>query len=205
MEELIIVDRQNDFSRPEGSLYVKGSEESKVEIINYINKNAKNIVSAICTVDWHSPNHCSFKRNGGEWPDHCRQFSVGAGIDTDIYNALIENNIPIKVFKKGNVDSIEEYGAFENITIFKRYNGNGEVEDDVIVNNVAMNNPLPLDCFTLTVCGIAGDYCVKETIKNLINFKDIELDVRVMVDGIASIDGGKTLNEFIKENNLKTV
>ena len=200
MEELIIVDRQNDFSRLEGSLYVKGSEESKIAIINYINKNAKNIVSAICTVDWHSPNHCSFKKNGGIWPNHCQQFSVGAGIDDDIYNALVENNIPIRVFKKGNIDSSEEYGAFEYINYYKV-----NEEDIVTINNQAMNNSISLDCFTLTVCGIAGDYCVKETIKNLINFEDIELNVRVMKDGIASIDDGTTLNEFIKENNLTVV
>jgi len=203
MEELIIVDRQHDFSSPTGTLYVQGSDGAKVAIINYINKNAKNIVAAICTVDWHSPNHCSFKRNGGEWPAHCQQFSIGAGIDTDIYNALILNNIPIRVFKKGNVDSTEEYGAFENIHVSRYSNEEGDI--DVIVNNAAMNNALPLDCFTLTVCGTAGDYCVKETIKNLINFKGVELNVQVMLDGIASIDDGTTIRNFVKENNLKTV
>ena len=41
-------------------------------------------------------------------------------------------------------------------------------------------------------------YCVKETLKNLLKYKPI-----VYTKGIASIDGGKILKEFIKENNLK--
>ena len=63
-----------------------------------------------------------------------------------------------------------------------------------------------MDCFTLTVCGIAGDYCVKNTIDKLIhNDCPVELNVRVMLDGIASIDDGTTINNYIEENNLKTV
>ncbi len=201
METLVIVDFQKDFSKPEGSLYVNGSEQAKEAIIGYINKNAKGIVSVIFTVDWHSPNHCSFKRNGGIWPDHCRQFTEGAGIDDDIFNACIENNIPIQVFKKGTIDSEEEYGAFDIIN-YHVFND----KDIVTVNNMARKNLLELDCFTLTVCGIAGDYCVKNTIDKLIHDDcPVELNVRVMLDGIASIDDGTTIKNYIKENNLKVV
>ena len=52
----------------------------------------------------------------------------------------------------------------------------------------------------VVICGLAGDYCVLETIKALIDLKPI-----IMLDGIASIDGGEKLNNYIKEHNLKTI
>ena len=55
---------------------------------------------------------------------------------------------------------------------------------------------------TFVVCGIAGDYCVKETIKNLING---EVTPKVFFPGIASIDGGKALSDFVKENGLEKI
>ena len=52
------------------------------------------------------------------------------------------------------------------------------------------------------VCGIAGDYCVKETIYNLINF---DISVKVFKNGIVSIDDGTIFNKFIEDNKLEIV
>ena len=46
---------------------------------------------------------------------------------------------------------------------------------------------------------VAGDYCVINTIKNLQPIWD---RLSVYLPGIASIDGGTALQEFIKENKL---
>ena len=53
----------------------KKAAQSEIELA----KNKK-IGEVIFTADWHPANHCSFKRNGGEWNDHCVQFSKGAAI-----------------------------------------------------------------------------------------------------------------------------
>ena len=50
------------------------------------------------------------------------------------------------------------------------------------------------------VCGIAGDYCVKETLKNL--YEKSPNNIFVFEDGIASIDGGKALNEYVEEKHI---
>ena len=80
MESLIIVDRQKDFGNKFGALYVPGAEETEANTVIYIEKNHLRIAEVIFTVDWHTSKHCSFKSNGGIWPNHCQQFSEGAGI-----------------------------------------------------------------------------------------------------------------------------
>ena len=206
MQTLVVVDFQKDFANLNGSLYVKGAEKAKKAIIDYININHDSIYDVIFTVDWHSPNHCSFKKNGGEWPVHCVQFSEGAGIDDDIMKLCIDYGIKVKVLTKGNIDEIEEYGAFEYIEHY--VNPTHDYEDIVIAQNEARNSSAEFGTFNLVVCGIAGDYCVKSTIENLIKERPnqpVELQISVLKEGIASIDGGKILDEYVKENNLKVV
>ena len=198
MQTLIIIDFQKDFANPNGSLYVNGAEEAKAAIIDYINANHDNIYDVIFTVDWHSPNHCSFKKNGGEWPVHCVQFSEGAGIDDDIMKLCIDYGIKVKVLTKGNIDDEEEYGAFENI-----YHHSYQYSDYVLAKNAARNSSVEFETFNLVVCGIAGDYCVKSTIDNLI--KERPNQPVELKNGIASIDGGFAINEYINEHNLKVV
>ena len=41
MKSLIIIDFQNDFCQPSGSLYVKGAEDDKKGIISYVQKNSE--------------------------------------------------------------------------------------------------------------------------------------------------------------------
>lgn len=58
---LFIVDVQNDFCEPDGSLKVGGSLEI-IPLINELRKNPK--FSCIVTSrDWHPQNHCSFASN----------------------------------------------------------------------------------------------------------------------------------------------
>ena len=51
---------------------------------------------------------------------------------------------------------------------------------------------------------MAGDYCVKETIKNLLKHWK-KFNISVLMDAVVSIDGGTALNELIEEKNLKKI
>lgn len=198
-ETLVIVDRQKDFNDPLGSLYVLGAEDTELNTLKYIERNSDRIKEVIFTVDWHLPSDKSFERNGGIWPDHCLQFSEGAGISDVLYKACIEHNIPIQIFRKGEVSTREEYGAFENMS---RYGDNL-----VLLNNCIMDSCVQVTTNNVVVCGLAGDYCVKETIKNLLEHSKTTglFNVSVFKDGISSIDSGETLERFINENNLNVV
>ena len=202
---LVIVDAQNDFCNPDGALYVKGAENIVKPIIDYVKKNKATIDQIIFTRDWHLNKDESFKKNGGIWPVHCVQNTEGANINKELYDALIQTRIPVKIVNKGTTFNHEEYGAFEHCGTFHHLHPN----DPPTVNNCYFANyesssGTRIVNEDVVVCGVAGDYCVKETIKNLIkhwkNFK-----IEVFMDGIASIDDGTSLMELIEEKNLKVI
>jgi nicotinamidase-related amidase len=199
---LIIVDFQKDFAFVNGKLAVAGADTARDAIVGFINKNADNIEEIIFTVDWHTAKHCSFKKNGGIWPVHCVQFTEGAGIDDAIMDACIEHNLTTKIFIKGNDDETEEYGAFEKMGTIMSINGSGY---SISANNHKNDSPVIFDSTNVVVCGIAGDYCVLNTIKNLRKYKSpsgVTLDISVLVDGVASIDDGSTLKNYMADEGL---
>jgi len=198
---LIIIDFQYDFCDPKGSLYVKGAEEAKKGIIKYMEKNHNAFNQIIYTRDWHTPEDWSFKKNGkdGLWPDHCVQNTHGAEIDKELYDNLNKYGIKVDIFNKGTVYTHEEYGAFENCRFkggdkadiknyfFNNYGNDPKTEISIINNKVV-------------VCGLAGDYCVKESTKSLL--KHFKFNLELLVSGIASIDNGETLKKFIADNKI---
>ena len=180
---LVVVDCQYDFCNPSGTLYVKGAETA-VEHIRHFIKTNEDLAEVIFTVDWHQAKDASFVPQGGPWPPHCIRFAKGSQIDERLIQACLDRDIPFQVIRKGEVIDTEEYGAFQRIT--PRSDGSFALAtktDEV----TCMHLPI-------VICGVAGDYCVLETLKNLLKG---QLPVKVFSDGIASIDGGKTLNDFI--------
>ena len=198
MKSLIIIDFQYDFCDPKGSLYVKGAQEARKGIIDYMQKNHQSFNQIIYTRDWHLDKDESFKKNGGIWPDHCVQNSKGAEIDKELYDNLAKYNIKIDIVNKGTVYTHEEYGAFENIK-YEDENNKTDI-NNCVFSNYELSSGTKIINNDIVVCGIAGDYCVKESIKNLL--KHWKFNLEVLTSGVASIDNGDKLKEFMKENNL---
>lgn len=183
---LIVVDPQNDFIT--GALPVKGAKEAMQNLISHMIWEKDNISDIMVTLDWHPIGHCSFEMNGGNWPIHCVQYTWGAAIANNISSALIEysKTNPFMWTTKGSDMDKEEYGAFSNHLELEML---GIFIEEMEVDNIQ-------------VAGIAGDYCVLETLKNLLKVVPKEKIV-VLTDCIASIDSGEKLEEFIIENNLR--
>src|SRR5512136_2750129 len=82
---LIVVDVQNDFADPEGSLYVAGGEE----VVAFANRQILAARDADATVaytqDWHPPMTPHFKKDGGIWPTHCVMGTWGAEFHPDLF------------------------------------------------------------------------------------------------------------------------
>ena len=78
---LLVVDVQNDFADPGGSLYVEGGEQV-VPPVNELVGTAQNGGSAVFyTQDWHPASTPHFEKDGGIWPVHCVMSTWGAELD----------------------------------------------------------------------------------------------------------------------------
>lgn len=182
---LVIVDPQNDFIT--GNLSVVGAREAIQAIIAEIMWEVYDEI--FVTLDFHPIDHCSFKVNGGEWPSHCIEYTWGSAIPANLSAALIatarDKKTKIHFITKGTFRDKEEYGAFGDSLPLPKF----------------MLDFSTKDACSITVCGIAGDYCVLETTSNILKMG--KENITMYLTGIASIDGGAKLSEFIEENNLK--
>jgi nicotinamidase-related amidase len=122
--------------------------------------------------------------------------SIGEGIPVELLKAAKDYGI----VNKGSNDDEEEYGAFSDDMDFF-VNIEFAVDPEGLFNKPYESYCNDVD--ELVVCGIAGDYCVVETLKNIVKwFKDTSR-INVYLDGVASIDGGETINKYMSENNIK--
>ena len=185
---LVVVDCQYDFCNPAGTLYVEGAETAVNHILDFINTHDE-LSEVIFTVDWHQAKDASFTSQGGPWPPHCIAFAKGSQIDDRLVQACLDREIPYRVIRKGEVIETEEYGAFQHI----------EKLPDGSFRLSTMTDEVTCAGHRMVICGVAGDYCVLETLRNLLNGG---LTVDVFARGIASIDGGRKLNDFVRERNL---
>ena len=81
---LIVVDVQNDFADPAGSLYVKGGEH----VVPLINAEIARVRAAggfvVYTRDWHPASTPHFAKDGGVWPVHCVMDTWGSQFHPDL-------------------------------------------------------------------------------------------------------------------------
>jgi nicotinamidase/pyrazinamidase len=75
---LLVVDLQNDFADPSGSLHVPGGA-AVVEYANTLIQGARNTGTKVAySQDWHPPVTPHFAVHGGTWPVHCVRGTWGA-------------------------------------------------------------------------------------------------------------------------------
>ena len=193
MKSLIVVDAQYDFVSPLGSLYVEGGPEIIKKIEDFITSGKVNEV--IFTVDFHKITDKSFEVNGGKWPVHCVNHTLGAVIAPWLMDACEKANIPWQVLRKGEMPEVEEYGAFSQV---KMISGN-------VLRLSSKTHSVYTESDEFIVCGVAGDYCVKESLQGLVTGLPDHCKLSVFMDGIASIDEGKTITEYVETKGIKIV
>lgn len=187
---LLIIDPQNDFIT--GSLAVPGAKEKIMKLADYIKEHGYEYSQIGITMDTHPDDHCSFKENGGIWPSHCVTYTEGWNLPEYLDDALMHfsnwSGKLVSYYHKGTHSNKEEYSIFDN-----------EADGNTLTNLVIdafRENYLDID-----ICGIAGDYCVLESLKGLRRIVG-DMCIRVRTEFIASIDGGEKLLRYLDENNL---
>lgn len=181
---LLLVDVQYDFIN--GSLAVNGAPESMQALADYISAQPKGTYKQIVmTSDFHPYNHSSFKDNGGMWPVHCVQYSHGAAIFQPVLDAVYAHQADAVVLTKGDDVKVDEYSIMANKASAER------LQQIIKDNNIQV----------IEVAGLCGDFCVGNTIKDLVK-AGYGKNVCVLKKYIGNIDDGTVLNNIIKENKL---
>jgi nicotinamidase/pyrazinamidase len=142
---LVIIDVQNDFADPAGTLSVDGGDD----IVPRVNREIAEARAAgalvVYTQDWHPPTTPHFLKDGGIWPEHCVQETWGAELHPDLH-------VEGEIVRKG-VDGRDGYSGFS-----VRDPESGETSPTTLE---ALLRERGIE--RVVICGLATDYCVVET------------------------------------------
>lgn len=141
---LIVVDVQNDFATPGGSLYVPGGEDVIAVINAEIDAALEASASVFYTQDWHPPSTPHFEKDGGIWPVHCVAGTVGAELHADL-------DVRGPVVRKGSAGE-------DGYSGFSMRDARGQTIPTPLEGLLQRAN-----VERIVVVGLATDYCVKET------------------------------------------
>jgi nicotinamidase/pyrazinamidase len=164
---LIVVDVQNDFADPGGSLYVAEGERT-VPVINRLVAAAREAGALVVyTQDWHPEVTPHFADYGGLWPVHCVQGTWGAEPhpDLDFGGEIVRTGA-------GGEDG---YSGF--------YHRDLATGEDV---PTALGGLLEeRGVRRVVVVGLATDYCVKET---ALDARRLGYETTVLLDATRAVE-----------------
>ena len=178
---LLIVDVQNDFADPAGSLYVKGGEE----VVPLINREIERARAAgapvFFTQDWHPESTPHFQKDGGIWPVHCVMDTWGAELHPDL-------NAVGPVVRKGS-NGEDGYSGFS-----MRHPETGETIPTTLAELLG-----EAGVTQLVIAGLATDYCVKSTV---LDAREKGYPITVIQNGIRAVnlkedDGDRAIEEML--------
>ena len=177
---LVVVDVQNDFADPTGSLYVVGGHR----IVPFVNERIREARAAgavvVYTQDWHPEHTPHFAADGGIWPVHCVRDGWGAAFHRDL---LV---IGPSIHKGSNGED-----GYSGFTMRDPITGDPTpTELEATLRDAGVER--------VVVCGLATDYCVKGT---AIDAASLGFATSVLADGIAAVDlapgdGERALDEM---------
>jgi nicotinamidase/pyrazinamidase len=164
---LIVVDVQNDFADPEGSLSVQGG----AEVVAVANSEAESALRAGAFIaysqDWHPEETPHFADFGGIWPVHCVAGTWGAEFAPGL-------EVQGEVIRKGT-NGEDGYSAFT-----MRDPVSGETVPTALGAMLAERS-----IERAVVLGLATDYCVKATALDALA---AGLAVTVLTKGVRAVD-----------------
>ena len=154
---LVVVDMLYDFI--DGSLACQNASEAVARTLEYIDSQTKgqggedheilDTFPILFIRDHHPADHSSFVANGGIWPPHCVAGTHGGEIHKDLLPYASEE----LTFDKGCDKEVEQYSGFDGV------NAAGQSLGEILEL---------LDTTDVYVCGIATEYCVRNTCEDLL-------------------------------------
>jgi nicotinamidase/pyrazinamidase len=142
---LLVVDVQNDFAVPRGSLYVRGGTAVVRRANQEIARASAAGAGIFYTQDWHPPSTPHFAKDGGTWPEHCVAETWGAELHARL-------RVLGPVVRKGS-NGEDSYSGFTMRDLQSGRTRPTELEGLLRARSIRR----------VVVAGLATDYCVKET------------------------------------------
>ena len=164
---LLVVDVQNDFVDPAGSLAVAGGVEI-VPVVNDLVTAARGGGSPVVyTQDWHPPVTPHFASSGGIWPDHCVQGTWGAELHPDLL-------VGGPIVRKG-AEGEDGYSGFRGRDPVTGEEGPTALEG--ILRDAGARR--------VVIAGLATDYCVLETARHAV---ELGFEAEVVRAAVRAVD-----------------
>jgi nicotinamidase/pyrazinamidase len=164
-DALVVVDVQNDFAHPDGSLFVAGGDE----VVQRINAEIRGGALVVYTQDWHPSDTPHFADRGGTWPVHCVRDTWGAELHADL---TVVGGAPR--VRKGT----GEEDGYSGFTV-------RDLDTDVDVRTELDAILRDADVQRIVVVGIATDVCVKATVLDGVT---LGYDTTVLADATAGVE-----------------
>jgi nicotinamidase/pyrazinamidase len=166
---LIVVDVQNDFADPAGSLYVPAGEHVIATVNGQVAEARAAGAHVVLTQDWHPEHTPHFAQDGGIWPVHCVRDTWGAAFHPDL---VVPDDAP--VIRKGT-NGEDGYSAFT-----MRDPTTSEVIPtalDPLLREAGVDEVI--------VIGLATDYCIKATVLDAL---ELGYKAQLLQDAVAAVD-----------------
>lgn len=177
---LVVVDLQNDFADPAGSLYVLGCDAVVARINDEISLATTEGALVAYTQDWHPSSTPHFAKDGGVWPVHC----VGETWGAELHPGLVVAGPSVRKGSRGE-DGYSGFTMQDTITGADRPTDLEQILRDRGVARVV-------------VCGLATDYCVRGTVLDAcrLAFETVVLTQAIAAVELAPGDGERALAEM---------
>jgi nicotinamidase/pyrazinamidase len=164
---LLVVDVQNDFADPGGSLSVHDGEKVVVAVNGLVAGARASGSPVVYTQDWHPPDTPHFEKDGGTWPVHCVAGTWGSA-----FHPLL--TVAGRTVRKGTTgeDGYSGFTMRDPVTGDERSTGLAELLRADGVDAVV-------------IAGLATDYCVRATALDAIR---LGFRATVVRDAVAAVD-----------------
>ncbi len=218
---LLIIDPQNDFVDPRGSLYVKGAEETIKKLADYIKTDGQKYDHLVCTQDTHRRIHISLQNGWTHKPAPGTRVVKKVGSDFEL---VADKELDTKYYGAEGVTIWPDHciigtwghcfpdilvDAFSDWEIKKEkgvfYQRKGEdcgYEAYSALTEEFMIGVKPewrkWENLSIDICGFCKDICVAETVKDLVTWGKEE-DVTLLDSLCATLDPASKNLEILQE------
>ena len=179
---LVVVDLQNDFADPAGSLAVTGGEEVVAIVNREVGEASDAGALIVATQDWHPESTPHFAKDGGIWPVHCVRYSWGASLAPGF--EMPSDALRVRKGMNGE-DGYSGFTMRDPVT---------SEETPTELKGLLRRHGIE----RVVVAGLATDYCVLATALDAVR---LGFAVELVADGVAAVnlqpgDGDRALSEM---------